>query len=92
LRTKSPYFSGWITTSRTVAGAYRPPALLDVRDAAPYLHHGAVPSLEDLLSPERLSPSYTGSPLGPGAVPGHRFGTTLAAAERAALIAFLRTL
>ncbi len=65
-------------------GHYRVPALLDVSRGAPYLHHGAVASLEDLLSAERLR--------GPAVARGHRAGTDLEAGDRAALIAFLRTL
>ncbi|MBX7101037.1 MAG: c-type cytochrome [Myxococcaceae bacterium] len=73
-------------------GLYRPPALLRVRQAAPYLHHGAVSTLEELFSPARLEPGYLGSPLGPGPVPGHRWGTDWSADDRAALIAYLDTL
>jgi cytochrome c5 len=73
-------------------GFYRPPALLRVQFAAPYLHHGAVPSLDDLLSPERLQAGYTRSPLGKGAVPGHTYGTDLSKQDRDALVAYLRTL
>ena len=60
-------------------GKYRVPTLLGVRDGAPYLHHGAVGSLAELLSPDRREP-------------GHRAGTELAPADREALIAFLETL
>lgn len=73
-------------------GRYRPPALIRVADAAPYFHQGAVPTLDDVLSPARLEPSYAGSPLARGAVAGHRFGTDLPSADRAALVAYLRTL
>lgn len=73
-------------------GSYRPPALVRVAEAGPYLHHGAVPTLEDLFDPERLQASYSRSPLGPGAVPGHEFGTELPAEDRAALVAWLKTL
>ncbi len=62
-------------------GRYRVPPLLAVRDGAPYLHDGAVGSLAELLSPERLAKT-----------PGHPAGTSLAAAERAALLAYLATL
>jgi mono/diheme cytochrome c family protein len=47
-------------------GNYRPPALLRVWAAAPYCHHGAVATLEDVLSPARLEASYARSPLGKG--------------------------
>lgn len=60
-------------------GKYRVPALLGVRDGAPYLHDGTVASLDELLSPTR-------------AAPGHRAGTTLSADDRAALIAYLASL
>jgi cytochrome c5 len=73
-------------------GKYRPPALLHVAAAAPYFHHGAVSTLDDVLSPARLAPTYTRSPLGKGAVPGHRFGTDLPASDRAALVAYLASL
>lgn len=62
-------------------GVYRPAPLLRVGDAAPYLHHGVVASLEQLFDPARLA-----------AIPGHVPGTDLAPAERADLIAYLRTL
>jgi cytochrome c5 len=73
-------------------GTYRPPALLAVSAAAPYFHHGAVPSLEDVLSPDRLAATYTRSPLGRGPVPGHPYGTDLPHEDRTALVAWLRTL
>lgn len=73
-------------------GRYRPPALIRVGDAAPYLHHGAVPTLEDLLSPRRLEPGYRGSPLGPGPVKGHTYGTDWPEEDRVAVVAWLRTL
>lgn len=73
-------------------GFYRPPALLAVRDAAPYLHDGTVPSLEALLSSERMAEGYEGNPRGPGAVPGHPYGIDLPATERDALLAYLRGL
>jgi hypothetical protein len=62
-------------------GVYRPAPLLRVADAAPYLHHGVVASLERLFDPTRLAE-----------VPGHVPGTDLAPSERADLIAYLRTL
>ena len=73
-------------------GRYRVAPLLDVANAAPYLHHGAVRSLDELLSPARLAADYRGGLLRPGAIAGHEFGTQLASADRAALIAFLTIL
>ncbi len=72
-------------------GRYRPAPLIDVRNAAPYLHHGVVPSLEALLSRERLARDYAGGP-SPGAIEGHAFGLDLAEDDRAALLAHLDTL
>jgi mono/diheme cytochrome c family protein len=60
-------------------GYYRIPSLRGVGRAAPYLHHGALGSLEEMFDPERGEP-------------GHRHGLDLSATDRAALLAFLRTL
>jgi len=60
-------------------GRYRVAPLVRVARAAPYLHHGMVASLDELLSPTR-------------AEPGHTFGTKLPAPDRAALVAYLETL
>jgi cytochrome c peroxidase len=73
-------------------GTYRTPALIRVAAAAPYFHDGSVPSLADVLSPERLAPSYARSPVGKGAVPGHAFGTELSVEERDALVVYMRSL
>lgn len=73
-------------------GLYRPAPLVRVADAGPYLHDGSVASLEQLLSTARFEPGYQGGARGPGSVLGHRFGTGLDEAERAALIDFLGTL
>jgi cytochrome c5 len=71
---------------------YRPPALVRVRSAAPYLHHGAVRSLDELLSPARLEPGYALGRLGVGRISGHTYGTELPAADRQALITYLESL
>jgi len=60
-------------------GMYRPPSLRGVRDRALLLHDGSVRSLGELLDPART----TG---------GHRFATSLSAADRSDLVAFLSTL
>jgi hypothetical protein len=73
-------------------GFYRPPALIRVASAAPYFHHGVVPTLEDVLSPERLEASYTRNPFGKGAVVGHTYGTELPKDAKTALLAYLRAL
>ncbi len=73
-------------------GTYRVPALLGVGAGAPYLHQGAVASLDELLSPARFAADHAGGTRGPGAILGHDAGTDLGADDRAALIAFLETL
>ena len=73
-------------------GGYRVPPLVRVGDGAPYLHDGSAGSLDELLSPARLDRGYAAGRLGLGPVLGHRAGTDLAAADRAALIGFLGTL
>ncbi len=72
-------------------GRYRPSPLVDVARAAPYLHDGTVPTLDDLLDPARLSGEYRRGVRGLGPVVGHSFGTNLASEDRLALIAYLRT-
>lgn len=62
-------------------GRYRPPALIRVGAGAPYLHHGAVATLEELFDPARLEK-----------VPGHAYGTDWPAEDRAALVAWLKAL
>jgi mono/diheme cytochrome c family protein len=70
-------------------GRYRPPALIDVGSAGPYLHDGSVATLEDLFATARFAPNYRGVN-GVGPVPGHPFGTDWSAADRAAMLAWLR--
>jgi mono/diheme cytochrome c family protein len=60
-------------------GRWRVPSLRGVGGNGPYLHHGAVATLEQLFDPQREEP-------------GHGFGLELDAAARADLIAFLRTI
>lgn len=73
-------------------GLYRPAPLVRVAEAAPYLHHGVVPSLADLFDPARLRDDYTRGAHGRGPVAGHLPGTELAPAERDDLLAYLGTL
>jgi hypothetical protein len=73
-------------------GRYRPPALLDVVHAGPFLHDGTVASLDDLLSRDRLAPTFTRGARGPGAIPGHTFGAELPDGDRAELRRYLEAL
>ena len=60
-------------------GFVRIPSLRGVGRTGPYLHHGAVPSLEAFFDPEREEP-------------GHRFGLELSEGDRDDLLAFLRSI
>jgi cytochrome c5 len=73
-------------------GRYRPPALVHVAEAGPYLHDGSLASLEDVLSSDRFEPGFKGGVVHAGPVLGHRYGTDLPLADRTSLIAYLRTL
>ncbi len=72
-------------------GRYRVAPLVDVVHAAPYLHHGAVRDLNELLTKPRLAADFEGR-LGRGPIPGHTFGTELSDSDRADLISFLEIL
>lgn len=88
---------GLALETRKGTGFYKIPSLRGVW-ARPYLLHDAsVASLEELFDAARLDGSY--EPRGwspPGvtrrAVPGHAFGLSLPPDEKAALLAFLRSL
>lgn len=58
-------------------GLYRVPSLRGVGRTAPYLHHGAFETLEQMFDPDRTEP-------------GHDYGLELDEWEREALIGFLR--
>lgn len=84
--------------TRRGTGYYKIPSLQGVWYRGPFEHNGSVATLEDWFDPRRLQNDYvpTGWKGPPGkstrAVPGHHFGLNLVPEERAALIAFLRTL
>ncbi|HVX65074.1 MAG TPA: hypothetical protein VHA11_00655, partial [Bryobacteraceae bacterium] len=78
-------------------GYYKVPSLKGLWYRGPLEHQGSVATLEDWFDPARLRADYvpTGYKGYDGekrSVPGHRFGLELKAEEKAALIAFLRTL
>ncbi len=60
-------------------GYTRIPSLRGVGRTGPYLHHGAVPTLQEMFDPDR-------------AEPGHDFGLELSEIDRADLVAFLRSI
>jgi hypothetical protein len=82
--------------TRKGTGFYRVPSLRMVWMESALLHDGSIGSLEEMFSPARLQPDFRSSNWAPitkpHAVEGHPFGLKLTPADRAALIAFLRTL
>ena len=88
---------GLALKTRKGTGYYKIPSLRGVWYRGLYEHDGSVGSLEDWFDPRRLRSDYVPTGWrGPGvrtrAVPGHDFGLDLGAEDKAALIAFLRTL
>ncbi|MBL8229156.1 MAG: hypothetical protein JNL98_11790 [Bryobacterales bacterium] len=81
-------------TTRRGTGFYKVPSLRGVWYRNAFGHGGWVDTLEEWLDPARLKPEFVPkNRYAPqGAVPGHEFGLKLAAGDRAALIAFLKTL
>jgi len=83
--------------TRKGTGYYRVPSLKGVWYRGPFEHNGSVATLEDWFDPARLRDDYVptgfkGVGVTTRAVRGHEFGLRLTVAEKAALIAFLRTL
>jgi len=83
--------------TRRGTGYYKVPSLKGVWYRGPFEHNGSVATLEDWLDPRRVRDDYV--PTGDKAygvktraVKGHEFGLELSAADRQALIAFLKTL
>ncbi len=84
-------------TTRRGTGYYKIPSLKGVWYRGPFEHNGSVATLEDWFNPARLEDDYVptgfvGFRVKSRAVKGHPFGLKLSAADRAALIAFLKTL
>ena len=78
-------------------GYYKVPSLKGVWYRGPFEHNGSVATLEDWFDSGRLRDDYVptgfkGSGVEVRAVKGHKFGLNLSSSDRAALIAFLKTL
>jgi hypothetical protein len=83
--------------TRRGTGYYKVPSLRGLWYRGPFEHNGSVATLEDWFDPRRLREDYVptgfkGYRVKSRPVPGHEFGLRLAAEDKAALIAFLRTL
>jgi hypothetical protein len=84
-------------TTRRGTGYYKVPSLKGVWYRGPFEHNGSVATLEDWFDPRRLRDDYAptgfrGAGVATRPVRGHLYGLHLPAEERAALIAFLKTL
>lgn len=83
--------------TRRGTGYYKIPSLRGVWYRGPFEHNGSVATLEDWFDPARLRSDYVptgfkGFGVVRRAVTGHPFGLALSADDKAALIAFLKTL
>jgi hypothetical protein len=83
--------------TRRGTGFYKVPSLRGIWYRGPLEHNGSIASLEDWFDRRRLSDDYVptgwiGYGVTKRAVKGHEFGLRLDPSDKAALIAFLRTL
>jgi hypothetical protein len=83
--------------TRRGAGYYKVPSLRGVWYRGPFEHQWLVATLENWFDPRRLRNDYVptgfkGYGVKTRPVKGHEFGLKLSANDKAALIAFLRTL
>jgi mono/diheme cytochrome c family protein len=83
--------------TRRGTGYYKVPSLRGVWYRGPFGHNGSVATLEDWFDARRLNDDYLatgfrGAGVTTRAVKGHAFGLNLPPEDRAALIAFLKTI
>jgi hypothetical protein len=80
--------------TRRGTGFYKVPSLRGVWHRSAFGHGGQAETLDEWFDPARLNSDYVpkGFHLGPGPIEGHDFGLRLSSEDRAALIAFLKTL
>ncbi len=83
--------------TRRGTGYYKVPSLRGLWYRGPFEHNGSVATLEDWFDPARLRDDYIptgfkGAGVRTRAIKGHEFGLQLGSDEKAALIAFLKTL
>ena len=88
---------GLALRTRRGTGYYKVPSLKGLWYRAPLEHNGSVATIEDWFDPRRLGDDYVptafkGHGVKTRAIRGHEFGLALPAADKAALIAFLKTL
>jgi hypothetical protein len=83
--------------TRKGTGLYKVPSLRGLWYRSLFNHDGSVTTLEEWFDPARLSDGYVpsgfkGYKVTHRAVPGHEYGLKLSAQDKAALIAFLKTI
>lgn len=83
--------------TRRGTGYYKVPSLKGLWYRGPFQHSGSVATLEDWFDARRLRDDYVptgfkGHGVAARAVKGHQFGLGLSSMDKAALIAFLKTL
>lgn len=83
--------------SRRGSGYYKVPSLRNLWLQTAFFHNGSLTTLEEVFDARRLLPDYVPGGFKPSdmksmAVKGHPFGLDLSKDEKAALIAFLKTL
>ena len=88
---------GLALKTRKGTGYYKVPSLKGVRYRGHYLHDGSVTTLEEMFNPARLQDDFVPTGFMPygqktRAVKGHEFGLKLPVEEKAALLAFFRSL
>ena len=88
---------GLALKTRKGTGYYKVPSLKGVWYRGHYLHDGSLTTLEEMFTSDRLRDDFVPSGFLPAgvkarAVKGHEFGMKISADERAALLAFLRSL
>jgi cytochrome c peroxidase len=85
-RSRQPYVD--MALEQVPRGAWRTPTLRNVALTAPYMHNGALATLEDVVAHYDTA----GSPEAPGAAAARIKPLFLTAEERAALVAFMKAL
>ncbi len=83
--------------TRRGTGYYKVPSLLGLWYRTPLGHSGWVSTLEEWFDPQRLNDNYVPTGFIPhhrkcGPIKGHEFGLNLTVEDKAALVAFLKTL
>jgi hypothetical protein len=83
--------------TRRGTGYYKVPSLIGVWNRTAFMHNGGLATLEDMFDAKRLENGYIPTGYKPTwlktmAVPGHPFGLELNAADKSALIAYLKSL